>query len=425
MIKILNKEGSIHTLEWGTLLSLCGIPISLIIKEILGGVSFDLTNIVFIISLLLIPNYNNLIKFKFPSLSRLLFSLFLFQLYIIIFAILYRTENSHHAPLVLNIYVIIFLVFISTQDRVLDSNYFIKLVWIISGIFNILMFYIVTNHLTEFNNLSFSYLSTGGDRLSLSTIVFIHLNVTILYTTDNKIEKFMKYIFILTCIYNAVACTRRGLLVSYAITLIIHFYYKLKINKARQIYLKSILNTFIRVVIGIGLIYIAIKINKSLIEQINWYFERVKNGIDTFLGNTSINIDQAALSRTNHWKIYSELYLYNSNIVEFIIGRGYNFSQLDIPYLQAFVDMGLLGGIVYIIFQLFIPIKMIFTINNDKSLNFIKYFVISILTQNIYSGIPYGYYKFVGLIVLFYLYVNVRKKSRENNKIYKCESEVV
>ena len=189
--------------EWGVLISIIGIPVSLIIKELIGEISFDLTNLVFIISLILIPDYANLMKFRFPSLNRKLLVVFIFQIYILSIATIKGVKllSGGGDSLVFTIYIMILIIGLSTRNREIKSEYFIKITWWVTGIFNFLLFYIVTNKFTNFNEISFAKLETGGDRLSISNIVFIHLIVMLIYKPKNKLLSALKSLFIILCIY--------------------------------------------------------------------------------------------------------------------------------------------------------------------------------------------------------------------------------
>lgn len=414
MEKCLIKNEKNHTFEWGILLAICGIPISLITNEILGGLPFDLTNIIFFISLLMIPNYNNLIKCKFINLNYNMLYIIVFQIYVIILAVLSGATlfNSGGASIIFTLYVVIFIIFIITRERDIDLKYFTKIMWWSTGIFNLLLFYIVTNKLTNFVNISFSKLHTGGDRLSISNIVFIHLLITLVYSAKTKLSKVLKYIFCIVCIYNMVACARRGLMVGYIIGIFAFLLYKYK-GISKRIRIHQLLKSIIGVIVIIGFLFILKEFNFSIFDEIYGYIDKLTRGVFTYFGSDKYGIDIAAQSRNFHFRESLELYFNNSDFLQFFLGRGYNFRQIDIPLLQAFVDMGFIMGLLYFYIQIIIPCKIIF-IKKNNSFIFFKLYAIMMMTQNIYSGVPYGYYKYVWLVLLIY-----EAKSQEKLKKYR------
>ena len=121
------------------------------------------------------------------------------------------------------------------------------------------------------------------------------------------------------------------------------------------------------------------------------------NGLKTYLGNE--RSDMSAGYRRSRIESIPNEYWNNSTLIQFVFGRGYNTDWLDIPYLQAFWDLGLIGGIWFLYIQGIAPLKHVFKRPSNPAVEFAQYYTIFRLVQNFSNGTPYG--NFLPVIMLY------------------------
>ncbi|WP_249030543.1 hypothetical protein [Tannockella kyphosi] len=417
---IKQKKQKNHNLEIGIILALIGTQISRIFIEFFNLQNIELTNIIFALSLVLVINLKNLVTLKLPKFSGYLFLIFGYNIYSLVAAIMAGeglfTQNQ---GIIYTLYVIFFLICLSTNHRKIDGNYLVNTMWLISGVLTMMLLYKLTDSFSNFNT-NVVYMANNSDRLTLSVIAFYNLCSFLLLKTHKKIVVFMKYLFLICSILVMMIVSRRGLMVTYVVILLYHVFinaqFNLKIEKKTFVSIFKILGTCVVMLATTDFIL------PDFWVMVEKYFEILIKGVSTYFGFFDSGIDAAAINRYNNITTVPSEYL-NSDFLTIIFGNGYGFKQLDIPYLQAFTDLGLIGGVFYLVVQLFYPIKILMIKTNDYSIKFLQYIAILTLCYNLYSGIPYNHYKFIGIILLAYAVTEKRNKNDkcrrvtyENNK---------
>lgn len=403
---VIKKSGVNHNFEIGIILSLVGTQISCVIMEFFGSFSFDLTNLVFLISLLLVADYHSLLKLDL-KINKGMILVLGYNLYALIGAIIagegFFTQNQ---GIIYTLYVILFLLLVGTNKKDIDEDFFISAAWWITGTGSILLMWSLTDGFSNISPTGFTWTSEGSDRLTLSVLPFVNLVTLLLYKGKSQFSVLIKIIFAVVDIYLMTVCSRRGLMVAYILILIYHFWTAIKghLTVARIV-------SFFRAALLILVVCIVIYHTFSDAGQmVSDYMERLALGISTYFGNFGGGVDAAAVQRNNVLNTVPKEYLNSSwNIILF--GNGYGTRQLDVPYLQAFTDLGLIGGIYYLIIELFYPLQMLTVRGDSKFLKFSQYIGIMTITYNLYSGVPYNHYKFVGIILMIFA-VSRFKKSR-------------
>lgn len=386
-----------HRLEIGLLLALAGIQFSLILKSILGW-TFELTNIIFAISLVLIPDYQQLLSLKIPLHGNQMTASLRYNVYVAALALLSGASMWVSTyGVIYTLYTIVFIIALMTNTRELDGKFFVTLTWAVTGIFSVLLFYLVTGGLSQFG-VTITTLDSGAGRLSLSVIAFYYLCVMLLYHPQNIVLRILKVVIAIVALYDVMACSRRGLMVA----LIIIFLYHLWQSASLRIDSQTVFRVIGAVILVIFALWVASKLIPGLDDLLSGYIDKLVMGVNTYFGNTSNGTDAAAINRNININNFGELFS-NGTVLQQLFGHGYAYFWMDVPYLEAFIDLGILGGAWYLIIQLIMPLKVIFRKTNDVALRFSQYFAIIAITYNLYSGLPYGQYKFVPVIILFYV----------------------
>lgn len=304
---------------------------------------------------------------------------------------------SGNDALIYTVYIIIFWTCVNTNRRKIDGRFLVTAMWWITGVYSCLLFYVLTDHFRNLAGIGFTYLPGGADRLTLSVIGFMHLCAFLVYEARSLPEKGLKYLFAIIAFYDLSICSRRGLLVA----LIFIIIYQIYVRYGEKFTQKKLLSALISIV-GILLIITTIFLMKpEIFSGIERYGRRLINGINAYLGSFSKGIDPAAEARNLVMKSVPQEYL-SADIITILFGNGYGYRQLDLPYLQAFTDLGLIWGIYYFVIQCLYPIRILMKREKDCGVSLLKYIGIMTVTYNLYSGVPYGHYKFVGLILMIY-----------------------
>ena len=389
-----------HRFEIGIILSLIGTQIAVILYSVFPNWPFDLTNFVFLLSILLVVDYQQAFTLCIPKHPRIMLWILGYNIYALFMAVVAGISMfNQNNGLIYTLYVICFLIAICTNKREFDTDYFISRFWAVSGIFSILLFYLVTDGFTNISGQTIgTSLSSGADRLTLSVIAFMYICVALVYKAKNVFLLVLKVAFAIIAVYDVMACSRRGLMVALLIIIAYHFFciYKGEIRRS------SLVRNVLYIIGGIILVVAILNIFEPAREMITLYVERLVLAVNTYVGNTSDGVDAAASARNTVLNTVPQEYL-SSDILTIIFGNGYGYRQLDVPYLQAFTDLGLIGGIWYLIIQFFYPVKALIQKPEDDTERLIKYISIITMTYNVYSGIPYNHYKFVSLILLVYV----------------------
>lgn len=405
-------------LELGIVFANIGTQISVITKEFIPCGSLNLTYMMFFLSLILLADITVISKRRFPKPSAAMVAVLFYNIYALINGLLMNASVfSGNDALIFTIYVIAMWLCINTNKKAIDSHFLITTMWWITGIYSCLLFYVLTNHFRNLEGISFTILPSGADRLTLSVMGFIHLCTSLLYETHFIFRKGLKYLFAIVAFYDLSICSRRGLLVALILIILYQMYVRYN-GKITQNKLQFILID----IVGIMLVIVAVVLTKpEILTGIERYGHRLINGINTYFGNFSGGIDPAAGARNTVMNSIPKQYL-SSDILTILFGNGYGYQQLDIPYLQAFTDLGLIGGVYYFIIQCIIPVRILLKREKDKGINLLKYIGITTMTYNLYSGVPYGHYKFVGLILLVYvidkqIYIRCRKSGNRSVRL--------
>ncbi|MCD8328854.1 MAG: hypothetical protein LUC25_07165 [Ruminococcus sp.] len=389
-----------HRLEIGLVLALAGIQFSIIIKS-MTGLTIDLTNVIFFLSLVLIPDYSKLLSGCLPLHGWQMNITLGYNVYVAILAVVSGASMwASGTGTIYTLYTIVFILALMTNTREIDGEFIVAFTWASTGIFSVFLFYLVTDKFTNFGG-TIQYLSSGADRLSLSVIAFYYLCSMLLFHTKNYFLQFLKIVFAIVAFYDVMACTRRGLMVA----LIIIFFYHLWQSASLKISSQMLFRVIGSLLLAILALWIAMRLIPGFGELIENYLDKLTLGVNTYFGNTSSGTDAAASSRNAMISEFPEIFN-SGTLFQQLFGHGYAYYWMDVPYLEAFIDLGIFGGIWYLIVQLIIPVRIILRRTDSLSLKYAQYFAIIGITYNIYSGVCYGQYKFVPVVILIYVAFN-------------------
>lgn len=396
--------------ELGLILAVIGTQIA-VITRLLLPIPFDLTKILFLLSLLLIADYGQFTFLKTRRISRYLAAVLGYNLYVLLAALLAEASlNAPNTGTVYTLYVAAFLcVLCFRRKREINGERFVSWMWGISGLYSLILFYLITEKFTRFTGNAFVWLYNGSfsaDRLTLSVIAFVHMICFLAWRPKKKGMEIPRILLFLVAAYDMAVCSRRGLLLTFFIILVYRWMILRKSVKVRAA-------LFRRVVMGAAVLgggaviaYLAVPAVRNQVQQ---YADRVIQGVSTYLGKGQ---DAAAANRAGNLSTVPREFL-NSGLGTILFGNGYAHRHLDIPYLQAFTDLGLVGGTWYFIIAGIAPVWMMRKRTENRAELLIRYIAIMNIVYNVYSGVPYNHYKFIGLILLGYMEMGKGRKGLE------------
>ena len=158
----------------------------------------------------------------------------------------------------------------------------------------------------------------------------------------------------------------------------------------------------------------------KIIETFNRYsdqaYDFLLRALNTGLGinNTGTTQDASALNRVQNIDMIKKIIA--RDWFDFIFGKGYKFWYVDIPALEAFVNFGILGVLLFCIFNLFILYYIILGVKSKNLFqNFISLFYINLFVAVFTGGRPldFSYWVFYIILIRFLLILPKNKLASE------------
>jgi hypothetical protein len=148
----------------------------------------------------------------------------------------------------------------------------------------------------------------------------------------------------------------------------------------------------------------------------NQAYEFLLRAINTGLGlnNPNQQSDESANGRIENINFIKKIIA--RDWFDFVFGKGYKFWYVDIPALEAFVNFGVLGVLLFCFFNLFILYYIILGIKtNNLFQNFISLFYINLFVSVFTGGRPldFSYWVFYIILIRFLLILPQKRVSSE------------
>jgi hypothetical protein len=383
-------------MDFGMLLCLFGVVFSRIIVEIFH-LDISISMFTMLIGVILLIRLNTKVKI---NKIKLLIPIFLYQIFILIsgLASKYSIMGKHSSILyIIYVLVVLSVIYVSNKED-FDPELFITIGWWLSGILCLVLLFLLTKNFTKFSITIFT--SQGSDRLTLASIALNYLIIFLLYKPKTKFESIFRWIIFATALGNIALCNVRRSLITYIVVLLVHLF-KTKFTLHRSQIRKILSHVIVTIIVIVVLLFILSKF-EIVDELFNQYLKDIRWVIGGYLGKTS-GLYNTGMTRNELFRTMWHEYTTNYTTSDILWGRGYMYRYLDFPFFQAFTDMGIFMGILYLIVQLFIPLLYIFEKTNNVGQQFLQYYVLTIVLTNFYSGSPYGYEKFVPLVFLSFV----------------------
>ncbi|MDD4993941.1 MAG: hypothetical protein PHR83_17100 [Paludibacter sp.] len=402
--------------EIGFALMLIGLPFGTAIRNVYP--KLELVQLIFALSFLFIVNYRNLFRFIFPSYNKYFTYIFLFNfisfLYLLLFPSHYQSLNKQ--IIVMQLYIFAVIIALSTLNRNLNLINLDRYLFYISGFITLVILYQVTRGFTGIylenvfadSTLKTNRMEHGGDKTTMGRALFLCFITAIVYKSKNNIETLIKPILIVSVFLGLYMFNTRASIVVCLLSLLIYFWKKHQIgigifHKRNSI----IIYTFVAIILIFFSVYLY-QSNIYFYTMINVMIENIFNGLSSFFGSSKT--DESALIRKGNM-IYFQNAMNDLNPFQLLFGRGFIVRFIDVPFMQAFLDLGLFGFFFYTISLIYLPLKFIFVkLTSISHIIIIQLFAFHYLVDQLYAGMPYWSLQFMPIILLVFLYSNNRKQ---------------
>lgn len=404
-VAIYSKNISQSLRNIGFVLLIVGMQLGMYLNLFLVNIGWN--NILPPLALLAIANFNNISHLKFPLMTNNLMAVILFQLIVLLYIFLQGYTGN---ITIFTLFVTVsFIAFASISSRQFDFEGILKIGWPLAFVCCILGLYLTTTGatmvqaMTSKGDLEVDGLTLGGS--GVTCIIF-----ALFYKPRTK---WIRYLVILSIIIGAATIIFSGkrspLLVSFTICL----FYMIRIKGLK---FTTVTNTILLLTIGVIISMSVFSSDFNIIESLNNSITRTIDGIGDMLTGAS----KSGLSARMRYfaKLWAYDYINNHfSIINMFFGAGVMTRWLDIPILQSFLDMGLVGLLFYVTYIVVYPLIILFSkISRNPAVLFMCCYCLPSVVTIFNSGTPYGMARWIPIGLLLITVCAYKHRKRMNHK---------
>ena len=407
-------------------------PFIYFLKELLGiGQTSLFTGVVYSTSLILLLNHIPL-KYFYRGNEVLAFTGLSFFFLGFFYFLFYNSQRSSLVVDAINFTILIgFIYCIFRVDN--DVQYYLPIIiLIVTLINNIALIYSISTNpnyvlgaraTVQYNkgtgeDFSGNPIVFGRNAVAGLLISFLIIQKKAQYFIGNKsvLVNLIAHINLLVSFIVLILTQTRGNFISVGLSIVFYLvfgnYNFIKGFKSQKI-------TVIYYLIVLGILQYFNKAYKIL-ETFNRYsdqaYEFLLRALNTGLGinNAGTTQDASALNRVQNINFIKKIIA--RDWFDFVFGKGYKFWYVDIPALEAFVNFGILGVVLFCVFNLFILYYIILGIKTKNLFqNFISLFYINLFVAVFTGGRPldFSYWVFYIILIRFLLILPKNKLASE------------
>ena len=399
---------------WGIAFVVFGVLLGNTLYEFVGK-SIDLVNVFMFLGILLIIDYDRLLQLNLPRLTKKTVLLYVFQLYILFVFLFYRhsfVAGNFTSDIAYILFSLALITALASNPKCCRWTKVIKVSFIVSTIIIFLITYVLFTGDNLFVG-RFRF-SSGADPLQMGFGLTSCFAVFLLYDCKGFFGKIVRIIDIAFLIIAEFAFSCRTAIFTCAIMFVLHFMQLVRISLGAQKPLsKIILKLFLALLaffITFITVYNLIPGIKTVIDNMGNYMLR---GIYTLYGNNSLGIDESASTRVYTQRVSLDIIWNETNPFKVLFGHGYMTLYVDVPILQAMLDLGIVGWLLY---TYIVVLNPILTILNRSKITFaskdenyrLQYLAFTLLAvtaigKQLTSALPYGHDVYLGAILCWFL----------------------
>lgn len=409
---ILSCISAVKVKPLGAALSITGIPLGMYLDFLLKGFT-HWTTLFMVLSVILLVNWKNLLRLRFPSYSPGFGWIILFQFVmlgyaasrIMNFTSMRELLDPHY--LTFHFYIIALCFAYSTINDCSDFDQFVESVfW--TSIPSVLLGAIFCYLGLVIGDAAYLLKSEDRDSFNIDPLTVslgaLYSFYSVLLITKKSIKGLiLKYLIAVLSLYVLLDCGKRTPMIILLISIIIFCYVRRKF---------SLRLSDLRIIVAFIILSIGAYFSIDYVqERINLFFESFYNGMLGIMGDDTADYNKSIAERLYRRK-WAEECIDDFSIINYIFGRGYLFSWLDFPVLSAFIDMGLIGATFYFFLIVLFPVHVILRrINNDNLIIAILFSLYPLFTIAS-SGIIYSPSNYVTICILTFFLVNISKERK-------------
>lgn len=403
-----NKSEQRHSV--GIVLCICGVSIGGLIKVALG-VNFSwISTLIIIISTFALVDIKR--AYMYSLIPKSLVPIYLYSVGTILLAFINGTPftGSNVSILYQLVYLLQIILLLGVREEYDSEDFSRKAFWILgfSSLFAIILINVKDFGVGFGLLLSSTDETSAVSRATTAFIAYYSICASIVFKPRKIGESIARTVFILISCLVLIMSSRRSTLIA----LVIVLGFRLRNNSVfKNINVHKAVQKVLIFILLSAVVVILLRTNDLIVEAMDRAWNSTVNGFQTYLGIED-NDMSAAYRRARIESIPYE-YFNDSSFLQIIFGRGYNTDWLDIPFMQAFWDLGLVGGIWFIFIQGIIPIRHIFRKPQNAAIEFAQYYSIFRIIQNFSNGTPYGTFFPIVLLYVFEMAVNTSGQKKE------------
>lgn len=391
----------------GVAFSLVGVPLGMYMNQIVGGSGWSPITMFF--SIILLVRWRGLSSALVYISKTPLKWMIVFQLIMVIYGI-FSDNRMTGQYLSFHLYIIALCIGYATHRTFEFVRFIPKTTFYLSLIASFLGAYFCNLGMVTGDDAYVLRQTDDSYALEMFTIASGALTnyfAALTFDKEKMYEKLLFAIAIVLDVFVLISCTKRTpVFVAIAGTLV--FFYKSGFLKRKysKKYFSYMLLFFIISILCYSRFH-------SFREGVDDLFMRLFNGIRILVGDSSVsNIEDSTQSRVlaREWA-YNYMNL-NFSLVNYLFGAGYLTKWLDIPILEAYLDMGIIGFLAYAYFIVWIPVKAAFSKKMSKAALLALLYSLYTTFSMFNSGNPYGYIKYTGAVLLIYLLYTASRNRR-------------
>lgn len=381
---------------FGISLSLVGVPLGMYFNYLFPIIPWS--PVFMFASVVLIFSFRNLFLGKLPLYNRIFALIVFFQSLMLIYGVL--STNLTFQYLTFHLYIISLVFALSSNENTISYTKIIQITFYVSAICSFLGAFfmwkglIVGEYAWQLRQDNENY---ALEQFTVAGGAITNLICAICFRAKNKVLKGLIALVLLLDFYIILSSGKRTPIFVTLIILIIYFY-KMGVLNKRLFY-----NYFKFLFFLLVILVILYNYNTSFEKNIDNFFIHFYNGFLNILGDKTVTDGTGSAIARFQARNWTYQYIEDQfNFFNYLLGAGYMTRWIDNPLLQSFLDMGILGFMLYTYLIILFPIKSFFKVNNLLSLFAVLLCVYNIMATYS-SGNPYFYIKYVPIVFLAFI----------------------
>jgi len=284
--------------------------------------------------------------------SNNLMAIIFFQIIVLLY-IFYQGYSMGDVTIFTIFVIASLLSFASIEVKQFDFNRIVRLGWPIAFVCCVLGLYVTTiGHISAMTTSVASDLVVDGLTLGGSGVICILFALFYQPRYRN-----LRYLVILSMIIGAATIIFSGKRSPLMVATVICIFYVIRFKGMK---FTSAVKTILMLLIGIMMATVVFSSEFNILESLDDTITRTVDGIDDML--TGSNKSGASARMRYFAKQWAYDYIETKfTLCNYIFGAGVMTRWLDVPILQAFLDMGIIGFMFYFIYVIVYPLRVLFS----------------------------------------------------------------